>query len=222
MKKFNLGKIFCLTVGLSLAATSYADGLRLGVGALAGATGVDVSSNSPAESANMVENRKFGYGAGALIEVPIVEFFGLETGALYLHRRYDISNNSVNITRTVPSLIVPIEGRFWIGDIFTAAVGGFASIGVGKAKDEVNSGNVTVSNSFSHNDRKVAEFGLTAALGVNVPVWDKSGLFVEARYNHGLSDSSESATFEERIRDVIFMAGVRFDLDSDNHPSSTD
>lgn len=53
-------------------------------------------------------------------------------------------------------------------------------------------------------------------MGINIPIWEKSGLFAEARYNHGLSDSSENNSFEEKIRDKIFMAGVRFDLNDKN------
>lgn len=190
--------------------TSHADEERprIAVGGLMGMTGVREGSSNPAQSKGMSSSRKVGWGAGVLIESLVAPTLGVETGMLFLERKFEIKNGAFSLTRTVPTLIVPLEARFWLIDSLSVAGGVFGSVRVGDQKDEYAVGNSTFA-SVSSGGREAIEFGMTLAATFGLLSIDKTGIFVEARYNRGFTNASKDGVFEERMDDLIFMAGVR-------------
>ena len=98
------------------------------------------------------------------------------------------------------------QKRFYLAKILSIGAGGFAAVPVGKTSDSYSVGDNTVVNSGS--SRKGVDYGLTGALGVNIPI-GPLGVFGEARYNYGLSDSASNSDVEEKIRDLLFTVGVK-------------
>ena len=191
------------------SAPALAEGnVRLGLGAIAGATGVTVDSDD--DPTDIFDGKKFGWGAGALVEFPMAPMFGIQTGALYLQRTFAVGNRTLGITRSIPTLEIPLELKLWIGDVISLSAGGFGALRVGRVNDEATLG--TLRAEFSSGQRKTWEWGLTAALGLTIPFADKTGVFAEARYNYGLTNPANASGYSEKMRDVLFMAGLRLDL----------
>lgn len=194
------------------SSNSGGGGMRIAVMGIAGLTGAREGSSNPAQASGIDTSRNFGLGLGALIESPFVDAFGIEFGALYVARTFEIGNATVKFKRSVPTLMVPLDARLWLGDILSVAGGFFAAIKVGTQTDEYSIGNATVSTFGTNGDRQSPEFGMTLAATLNIATVGKSGLFLETRYNRGFTNSSKETGLEERIDDLLFMAGVRLDM----------
>ncbi len=201
--------VAALTIAASTSAFA-AEGVRVAVAGIAGVTGARNGSSNSAQGAGLTADRKIGYGAGALLEFPLSDGLGIETGALYVRRKFEIGNPSFRLTRTVPTLFVPLEARFWLGDFLSVAGGAFGAIRVGSQSDEVTSGSTTLA-SVSSGNRESTEFGATAAATLNLAAAGKSGLFIEARYNRGFSNASKDGIYDEHIDDLLVLVGLRFD-----------
>lgn len=203
---------FCATIGSAMVLDNKdaaAEGFRISVEALGGVTGARSAGSALATGVEV--DRKFGYGFGALVEIPAVESIGLEVGALYIQRTFKLGNSTLGITRTVPTVLVPLEARLWIGDTFSVAGGGFVALRVGSQTDTVTSGSDSLLT-FTSGSRKTLEYGLTVATTINAGYIDKTGIFIEARYNRGLTNAFQNSSFEERIDDFLLGAGARFDF----------
>ncbi len=214
MNKSVLGILGIVTLGLaSASAFAASNGPRIAVGGIAGITGARTDSGS-IQNTGITTDRKIGWGGGLLVEAPLTDDLGIEIGGLYLNRKFEVGGNNLNFTRSVPTIFVPLEARFWLGNIFSVAGGGFYSLRIGDENNSINSGNSTLV-SFDTGGRERNEYGLTAAATVNLASVDKTGLFIEARYNRGLSNSSKNSAYEEKIDDLLLMAGLRFDAGND-------
>jgi len=215
MKKMNLNASVSLVLAAALTSATAspalaAEGVRVAVAGIAGVTGARNGSSNPAQGAGLTADRKIGYGAGALIEFPFSEGLGIETGALYVQRKFEIGNPNFRLTRSVPTVFVPLEARLWLGNFFSVAGGAFGALRVSSQSDEVTSGSTTLA-SISSGNRESTEFGATAAATLNLAAAGKSGLFIEARYNRGFSNASKDGIYDEHIDDLLVLAGLRFD-----------
>lgn len=206
----SLALVLLFLAAISFSATAHAEGARLSLGPVAGATSVQVNSNNGSSITDRYSNNGVGYGVSALVEVPASPVWGIETGAIYLNRKFGIGNSDLQVMRTVPTLLIPVEARYWIGDIVSLAAGGFGAICVGQVTDTIVAGEG--STTINSNQRKDLEGGLTAAVDFNFAIARKTGLFVEGRYNYGLTDSADNGLFKERMRDALMVAGLRMDL----------
>ena len=159
-------------------------------------------------------NPAFGYGAMAAVELGLADFAGIALGAHFLERKFEVKNDALNaykFTRTIPTVFIPLEGRFYFFKLLSIGAGGFASLPVGNASDKYSTGGNTAVTTESKQQRAV-DFGLTAAVGVNVPIGESLGIFGEARYNYGLTDSAQNSDLEQRIRDFMMTVGVKLKI----------
>ena len=189
---------------------SESHGLRVAIGGIGGFTGVRQGSSNPTQATGLDSTRRWSLGAGLLLESPIVDSLGIELGALYIDRKFELRNSNLAIVRHAPTLFIPLEARLWLLDTLSFAGGAFVAFKTGDRTDEIITGN-TSAGSFSSNSRQNTEFGTTVAATLNFSTGGKTGLFLEGRYNHGFTNSANDGTFEERIDDLLLMLGLRFD-----------
>jgi hypothetical protein len=181
--------------------------LTLSVGADALRSNAKYSGGS--STATLSADPKWGFGGMAAVELGLADYAGVAIGVHYLERRFQISGGAVDWTRTIPTMFIPVEARFYLAKVLSIGAGGFAAFAVGHTKDSFKTGNSTLVNTGS--SRNGVDFGLTAALGVNIPI-GPLGVFGEARYNFGLTDSASNSDVEEKIRDLLFTVGVKFKI----------
>jgi hypothetical protein len=142
------------------------DELRISLMAAIGAGGARVASNTSAQAPGLESNRALSWGGGLFMEKPISTHVGIELGAIYLARKFEVRNPSITFQRTVPTLIAPLEVRSWINDMFSVAGGFFAATRTNDQRDETTAAS-TAPASFSGGARKRFEFGFTAATAIN-------------------------------------------------------
>lgn len=201
-----------ITLGFSLFLNSaQAEGMRLAVGGIGGFAGALVGSSNASQLLGLGSSRTLSWGAGLLLEAPINPTVGIELGGMFVARRFGIANNLLGVTRSIPTLMVPLEARIWLGNIFSIAAGGFAAFQLSAPTDEASIGGTPL-GSFSLGSRQGTAWGLTGALTLNVATVDKAGIFLEGRYSRGLSNSASDGIFQESIDDLLLMAGARFEL----------
>ena len=201
---------FSVSVSAAAQETEASGGVRVAVAGIAGVTGARNSSSNTAQGTGINADRKIGYGAGILIEAPFTESLGIETGVLYVRRRFEVGTPGLRITRTVPTVFVPLEARLWLGELFSVSGGAFGAIRVGDQSDKVTMGGSSLAT-FGSGSRERTEFGMTLAATLNLAAVNKTGFFVEARYNRGFSNASQDGIYDEHIDDLLLLAGLRFD-----------
>ncbi len=211
MKATVVSSLLVGIVALCGSQSSQAAGLRLSIGGIAGLTGARENSSDSVQAKGLSSERHFSLGAGALLESALTDSVGIEIGALYIARKFEIGNEALKLTRTVPTVFFPLEARLWVGNMLSFAGGVFAAARVGNQHDEITSGNATL-GSFSSGNRKNVEYGMTVAGTLNIATVNKTGIFLEGRYNRGFTNSARDGLFEERIDDLWLMAGARLDL----------
>ena len=206
-----LGRVLSLGVLAVLAAplAQAAQVAILDVHLLGGWTGVAVEGTGNERDVDASKSMSYGIGAG--VEIPLAESFGLVTGLDYLHRKFQVGFDAARLERTIPTIIVPVMARAWIGDVFYVQGGVYGSKGVGSITDSAVSGNDTLIG-FDHDNRRAIDFGAIAGAGVNVAMFGKTGLYVQGQYLHGFTDSAGATIYEERVRDLLVSTGIRIEL----------
>jgi hypothetical protein len=176
-----------------------------------GVTGLrsNVDYKGDNKTASVSADPKWGFGIMTSVELGLADYAGVSLGAYYLQRRFQISGGPIDWTRTIPTVFVPLEARFYLAKVLSIGAGAFASIPVGSTRDSFSRGDSTLTNTGS--GRSGVDYGLTGALGVNIPL-ESFGAFAELRYNHGLTDSAATRDVEEKIRDLLLTVGVKLKI----------
>lgn len=180
------------------------------VGLVGAFTGIDSDSSDSVQKQGLSSDRKFGWGLAAGLDSPMGPV-SLAISAMYVRRIFEIGNSTLRIEREVPTLFVPLELRLWLGNAFYVGGGVFGSIRVGDQKDKILSGSNTLF-SFSSGQRNDFEYGFAAAAGLTIPIYERTGIALEGKYLYGLKDAAKDSTYEEKIRDLAFIAGLRFSI----------
>jgi hypothetical protein len=157
------------------------------------------------------EDRKLGWGGGVLFDSPLSEGLSLGVGALYIQRKFQIGTGSVRYERKVPTVFVPIEAKVWLGNAFSIGGGVFGAVKAGNVTDSVVTGAGTL-NATSDPGRDTLDYGLTASANFLLPVAERTGVLLGARYLYGLTDGTKSAAYDEKIDDFALQAGLSFSL----------
>lgn len=173
-------------------------------------TDVRTESSEPQES-GIDSERKLSWGGGLMLDSPVGEALSLGVGALYIDRTFQVGTSSTRLERSVPTIFVPVELKFWIGDVLNVGAGAFAAIRTGKVKDSAILGGGTLASNAG-NDHSGFDYGLTASVNALFPVAERTGILVGARYWYGLSDGSKSALYNEKIDDLSLIAGLSFKI----------
>ena len=173
-------------------------------------TSVRNSSDLPQEQ-GIDSNRKLGWGGGLLFDAPLANALSLGLGALYIERKFQIGTGSVRLERKVPTVFVPLEVKLWFANVLSIGAGVFGAAKVGDVTDTavVGSGGLA---STSASDHETIEYGLTASADLLLPVAERTGVIVGARYFRGLKNGSKNAVYDEKIDDLALQAGLSFSL----------
>lgn len=211
MNTTKLGRLLTLGIFTALAAPQ-AQAAKLAIldaHILGGWTGVAVSGTGSEK--NVTSSKTMSYGLGVGVELPLAESLGIVTGIDYLHRKFEVGFEKARIERTVPTVIIPVMVRAWIGDAFYVQGGVYGSKGVGDVKDTFKSGNKGLIG-FDSQARRGVDFGGVAGLGLNLAMFGKTGVYMQGQYLHGFSNSSSASVYKERVRDLLVSTGVRIEL----------
>lgn len=166
----------------------------------------DTSVSTPQQT-GISSDRKLSWGAGAMFDAPLQKHFSIGAGALFSNRKFSLNSGPVEVERTIPTLFVPVEAKFWLANWFSLGAGVFGSVRVGSVKDKVKLGGTTLS-STSSSDHNTLGFGLTASANFVVPVSERTGFLLGARYLYGLTDTTKSSVYDEKIDDLAFNVGL--------------
>jgi hypothetical protein len=168
------------------------------------------NSDVPAES-GIDSDRKLGWGGGLLFDAPLAPAFSMGIGALYIDRKFQVGTGSVRLERKVPTVMVPLEAKFWLGNAISLGVGAFGAVKVGDVTDTAIAGGGTLQSTTAA-DHETIEYGLTASANLLFPVAERTGILLGARYLRGLKNGSKNAVYDEKIDDLALQAGLNFAL----------
>ncbi len=155
---------------------------------------------------------KTSFHVGAVAEIKFNEKFSIQPEVVY-------SAQGTKYTETFPVLgtvetslnndyiNIPILAKYYIVDGFSVEAGpqvGFLM--KSESKVEGGSGSVTTD---SKDNFKSTDFGLGLGLAYDLPV----GLFVNARYNLGLSDIRENTSAGDAVKNNVIQVGIGYKFD---------
>jgi hypothetical protein len=182
----------------------------MGIFGVAGLTGVRNNSDL-AQETGVDSNRKLGWGGGIQFDAPLAKDLSLGVGGIYIERKFQIGNTANRLERKVPTILVPVEAKFWFGNVLSIGAGGFGAVKVGNATDTAIAGTGSL-QSNSASDHQTVEYGLTASVDVLLPASERTGIILGAQYFRGLNNGSKSPLYDEKIDDILFKAGLNFSL----------
>ncbi len=155
---------------------------------------------------------KTSFHVGAVAEIKFNEKFSIQPEVVY-------SAQGTKYTETFPVLgtvetslnndyiNIPILAKYYIVDGFSVEAGpqvGFLM--KSESKVEGGSGSVTTDSKDSF---KSTDFGLGLGMAYDLPV----GLFVNARYNLGLSDIRENTSAGDAVKNNVIQVGIGYKFD---------
>lgn len=152
------------------------------------------------------EDDQLNVGGGVLVEAAVNDAFGIETGALYLRRQYEVSEGNARLVQEVGRVHVPVLARLWPVDYFSIAAGPFVAFAVTDEETQLEIGDTEVAQIETAASNS-AEFGLDAAATFNFAVNDKTGFFLEGRYSVLLGEAAN-----EDADELSALAGLKFDI----------
>jgi len=155
---------------------------------------------------------KTGFHVGAVAEIKFNEKFSIQPEVVY-------SAQGAKNTTTVPVLgevettwnndyiNIPILAKYYIVDGFSVEAGPQIGFLV-KSEAKIESGNSSVKDD-TKDDFKSTDFGLGFGLAYDLPV----GIFVNARYNMGLSDIRNNTNSGDAIKNNVIQVGIGYKFD---------
>jgi hypothetical protein len=185
-KLFIMKKISCfLTTVLFSATVLTAQQTHFGLKAGVNASSVDVTNGSDFKS-------KAGFNLGGLAHIHITRHFALQPEIVYSLQGGQEDNVKLNLHY----FNIPLLAQYMTNDGFRLQTGpqlGFLA----SAKSKTGDAEISVKDDLSPVD-----FSWTFGAGYIFP----SGLGIDARYNHGISNISDDESFEARNR--VFQIGL--------------
>lgn len=149
---------------------------------------------------------EFNMGGGVLIEANLNGQIGIEFGALFLSRRYDVDRAGLKITEEVSRIHIPIVARFWATDFLSMALGPFIAFKTGTKKTSLQSGDTRLGSINTSADDSF-EYGMDAAFTIDLAVANKTGVFIEGRYSDTLDEKPN-----EDSDQISALAGIKLDI----------
>ncbi len=159
---------------------------------------------------------KTSFHVGAVAEIKFNEKFSIQPEVVY-------SAQGTKYTETFPVLgtvetslnndyiNIPILAKYYIVDGFSVEAGpqiGFLM----KAESELDTTIACVNSNVKGDNKdsfKSTDFGLGLGLAYDLPV----GLFVNARYNLGLSDIRENTSAGDAVKNNVIQVGIGYKFD---------
>jgi hypothetical protein len=164
----------------------------------------DGTFSAPHQTGFTTPDTKLGYGGGAQIEFGLGPMVGLEIGAVYLGRKFQVSGSAVQTTTNYAQ--IPVQLRYWVGRYFSLGAGGYFAQAIGDVKFSDGS-----SASYASLNEKTSDYGLIGSVGLNAPLSPTASLFAEGRFAYGLDDQNTPAQANPaRWQDIQVLVGLRF------------
>lgn len=170
--------------------------------------GVNFANFSGLDNSEM----KTGFHVGAVAEIKFNEKFSIQPEVVYSAQGSKFTQNfpvlgEVKTTLNNDYINIPILAKYYVVDGFSVEAGPQVGFLIkSEAKVENGSGSVTTD---SKNDYKSTDFGLGLGLAYDLPV----GLFVNARYNLGLSDIRENTSSGDAVKNNVIQVGIGYKFD---------
>jgi hypothetical protein len=173
-------------------------------------------------------NIQVGLSAGAMLTYSVVNTFGVSVEALYSQRGAKFENAAygnerMNFNRRINYIEVPVLARYFLnknGDfrpnLFIGPDFGF-KLGAKDVNRELTSGAARPDADISSAINPV-DVGITAGIGLNFAVIERTRFLFDARYTYGLTDVSSdpvaSFTGNQNVKNsvITFTFGVSFGI----------
>lgn len=160
-----------------------------------------------------------GFHVGAVAEIKFNEKFSIQPEVVYSAQGSSRSGSTtlLGITSSFEGkqkldyINVPIMAKYYIIDGFSVEAGpqiGFLM----KAESELDTTIAGVNSNVKGDNKdsfKSTDFGLGLGLAYDLPV----GLFVNARYNLGLSDIRENSSAGDAVKNNVIQVGIGYKFD---------
>jgi|GEM_PF-1691516 len=168
------------------------------------------ASNSGGTSINDYSSAGIGYLGGLGVDIGLGPV-GVLVDVLYARRSYEFGAGSLlnNSSIKVSSLHLPVQARFSIIPMLSLTAGVYYAMVLGDGGRYNSSGDKVGTVAFS--GAAASDFGLVGGVGVALPL-AVTTLSLEARYNYGLKNTSDSPVGDAstKNRSIDLLVGVTF------------
>lgn len=165
--------------------------------------GVNFANLSGVDNSEM----KTGFHVGAVAEIKFNEKFSVQPEVVYSAQGAKYTSNNIELKSNIDYINIPILAKYYIVDGFSVEAGPQVGFLV-KAEGEGSVGNVSGTTDIKDNF-KSTDFVLGLGLAYDLPM----GLFVNARYNLGLSDIRENTSNGDAIKNNVIQVGIGYKFD---------
>ena len=186
---------------VSLSAFAQEDEIRFGAKA-----GLNVST---VVSDDLEDNKaKIGFNIGGLVEIPVADSFAVQPELLFSTQgtteEYTIGNVTEKYNLKLSYLNIPVLAKYYVAEGLSLAAGPQVGIAVTREVEvEIDGDSATVDADDFY---KAIDFSLALGAGYQL----ESGIFVDARYNLGLSNISDVEGFDVKNSVFQFSVGYKF------------
>lgn len=150
---------------------------------------------------------KTGFHVGAVAEIKFNEKFSIQPEVVYSAQGAKGMLNNIEGKANLDYINIPILAKYYIVDGFSVEAGPQVGFLV-KAEGKGTVNNVSVTTDVKDNF-KSTDFGLGFGLAYDLPV----GMFVNARYNLGLSDIRNNTSSGDAIKNNMIQVGIGYKFD---------
>lgn len=165
--------------------------------------GVNFANLSGVDNTEM----KTGFHVGAVAEINFNEKFSIQPEVIYSAQGAKGMLNNIEGKANLDYINIPILAKYYIVDGFSVEAGPQVGFLV-KAEGKGTVNNVSVTTDVKDNF-KSTDFGLGFGLAYDLPV----GMFVNARYNLGLSDIRNNTSSGDAIKNNVIQVGIGYKFD---------
>lgn len=154
---------------------------------------------------------KASFGAGGLLEFRLLPAIGLEVGALYVPRQYELGTNSSTYTTKQNLLQVPVMLRANLMNVLSLGVGGYYGKYLGSPTYTAASGTAPLAGQYGSGGLASSDYGTIASLAVYTSLTPLTRLLFDARYVISAKAFDEAAP-DRKFRDVQLLVGLQMGL----------
>ncbi len=121
------------------------------------------------------------YPLAALLEIAASESIAFETGLIFVERQYQVANDNYLLQENVHRIHIPVTLKLWWRDIFAFSVGPYMAFAV-SGVESYELIRIVDSDDLETPAADFVEFGFDAGVTLQLPIGEKHGAFVEARF----------------------------------------
>ncbi len=140
---------------------------------------------------------------------------GLELGANYLVRGFQLKTVFQEVSATSPGAEIPLQLRLWLGSLLSVGGGMYAATLFGPVEKTIrrpSEAAVTTRTSPAGAGLYSIDFGFIASARVAFPVAPSTRLYAEGRYRHGAVDLAKDPAEKIYLSTVSAVGGLQFEF----------